>query len=69
MNFLPSLRNGESIAVGEGVPVPMRLSFNELPEEYRPRSGTAKFSEAWMREDDDYSSAESLIDRWRWQWR
>jgi DNA helicase HerA-like ATPase len=69
MNFLPSLRNGESIAVGEGVPVPMRLSFNELPEEFRPRSGTAKFSEAWMREDDDYSSAESLIDRWRWQWR
>jgi hypothetical protein len=48
MEFLPSMRNAEAIAVGEGVPVPVRLCFNELPEERRPRSGTAKFSTAWQ---------------------
>jgi DNA helicase HerA-like ATPase len=32
MNFLPALRNGEAIAVGEGVAMPMRICFSPLPE-------------------------------------
>ena len=47
MYFLPLLRTAEAIAVGEGVPVPVRICFDELPREYRPLSGTAPFSHTW----------------------
>ena len=47
MNFLPALRNGEAIAVGEGVSVPMRICFTPPPEWRRPRSATACFARAW----------------------
>jgi hypothetical protein len=67
MDFLPSLRNAEAIAVGEGVSVPVRLCFDELPEEHRPRSGTASFSTAWQEDDDDKSFIDMVVDRWRRQ--
>ena len=35
---LPFLGNSEAIVIGEGVPVPMRLRFFELPEAERPQS-------------------------------
>jgi hypothetical protein len=47
MNFLPALRNGEAIAVGEGVAMIMRLCFSPLPENrrlverQRPRAAVA----------------------------
>jgi DNA helicase HerA-like ATPase len=69
MEFLPSMRNAEAIAVGEGVPVPVRLCFNELPEERRPRSGTAKFSTAWQSDDEDKSFIDTVVERWRRQRR
>jgi len=69
MDFLPSMRNAEAIAVGEGVPVPVRLCFNELPEERRPRSGTAKFSSAWQSDDEDQSFIDTVVERWRRQRR
>ena len=67
MDFLPSLRNAEAIAVGEGVSVPVRLCFDELPEDHRPRSGTASFSTAWQEDDDDKSFIDMVVDRWRRQ--
>ncbi len=36
MSELPSLRNGQAIAVGEGVPLPTRIDFDRLPEEHQP---------------------------------
>ena len=69
IDFLPSLHNGEAIAVGEGVPVPVRLSFEELPEEHRPQSGTASFSKAWQRESQDKAFLDQVISRWRRQRR
>ena len=69
MEFLPSMRNAEAIAVGEGVPVPVRLCFNELPEERRPRSGTAQFSTAWQSDDEDKSFIDTVVERWRRQRR
>ena len=69
MDFLPSLRNAEAIAVGEGVPVPLRLCFNQLPEEHRPLSGTASFSTAWQNDDEDRSFLDQVVDRWRRQRR
>jgi DNA helicase HerA-like ATPase len=64
MNFLPALRNGEAIAVGEGVAMPMRICFNPLPENRRPKSATASFTSAWSR-DSDGSQIEQTVERWR----
>lgn len=67
LDSLPSLRNAEAIVVGEGVPVPVRLCFEELPEDCRPMSGTATFSTAW--ETDAQSDIDTIIARWRRQRR
>ena len=64
MNFLPALRNGEAIAVGEGVSVPMRICFDVLPEECRPKSATASFTAAWS-DDNDASIIDQVVERWR----
>jgi DNA helicase HerA-like ATPase len=65
MKFLPALRNGEAIVVGEGVSMPMRICFEPLPDHHRPRSSTASFSAAWSKDVDDRSEVENTIDRWR----
>ncbi len=64
MSFLPALRNGEAIAVGEGVAMPMRICFSPLPEGRRPRSATASFTTAWSK-DSDGSQIEQTVERWR----
>jgi DNA helicase HerA-like ATPase len=65
MNFLPALRNGEAIVVGEGVTMPMRVSFTPLLDANRPKSATASFSAAWSDEFGDLAEVEQTIDRWR----
>ncbi len=69
LNFLPSLRNAEAIAIGEGVPVPMRLSFDDLPSEQRPRSGTASFAAGWTGDREHAGVIEGIVERWRTQRR
>jgi DNA helicase HerA-like ATPase len=64
MNFLPALRNGEAIAVGEGVSLPMRICFTVLPESARPKSATASFSRAWEK-NPALSLVEQTVERWR----
>ena len=64
MNFLPALRNGEAIAVGEGVSMPMRICFTPPPEGRRPKSATASFTSAWSKESDG-SLVEHTVERWR----
>lgn len=66
---LPALLNQESIAVGEGVSLPMRLRFNDLAPEERPRSATAKFSKAWADDTGMEQTLADAIDRWRHQAR
>ena len=58
---LPFLGNSEAIAIGEGVPVPMRLRFAELPKGERPRSSSAPFSERWQTPDGDTTVALARI--------
>lgn len=70
LDALPSLGNAEAIAVGDGVPMPMRLKFATLPQDRRPRSSTADFSAAWK--SDVAGGADFLatvVDRWRRQGR
>ncbi len=65
MSELPSLRNGQAIAVGEGVPLPTRIDFDRLAEEHRPRSGTAPFATAWQQDQMDASDLNDVVARWR----
>jgi hypothetical protein len=64
MNFLPALRNGEAIVVGEGVSMPMRICFAMLPEGSRPKSATASFTQSWSK-DTDAAVVEQTVERWR----
>jgi uncharacterized protein len=69
LGALPALRTREAIAVGEGVTVPMRLAFDELDPQSRPKNGTPPFSHAWQ---EDSASKEFIADtvvRWRKQLR
>ncbi len=65
MDFLPALRNGEAIVVGEGVSLPMRICFAPLPEECRPKSSTASFAAAWSHDVDDPTAVAQTVERWR----
>jgi DNA helicase HerA-like ATPase len=65
MKFLPALRNGEAIVVGEGVSMPMRICFTPLPDNCRPKSATASFTSAWAQDSEDRSEVELTIERWR----
>lgn len=69
MDFLPSLRNAEAIGVGEGVSVPMRLCFENMPADQRPMSGTASFSAGWSRDVKKHDFVEAVVERWRRQRR
>jgi DNA helicase HerA-like ATPase len=65
LDELPSLRNAEAIAVGEGVPIPTRICFDQLPDQARPRSKTAPFSTAWTREISSENFMQGVVNRWR----
>ena len=69
IEFLPSLGAREAMAMGEGVPVPLRLVFDELPEEFRPRSGTASFSAVWSQDLGDEEYLNAIVALWRSQGR
>jgi DNA helicase HerA-like ATPase len=64
LNFLPALRNGEAIAAGEGVSMPMRVCFDLLAEDRRPKSATASFTASWSQESEG-SQVERVVERWR----
>lgn len=69
LDFLPSLRNGEAIVVGEGVSVPVRIAFDELDAEYQPNSRTVAFSEAWSDDRRGFDFVGAVVERWRRQRR
>ncbi len=58
---LPFLGNSEAIAIGEGVRVPMRLRFDVLAENERPRSNAAPFSERWATPDTDGAELAGVV--------
>ncbi|HVZ14234.1 MAG TPA: ATP-binding protein [Bauldia sp.] len=63
--FLPSLGNREAIAFGEGVPLPTRFRFKDVPPERQPRShaGMQVRLDAAGNVDIDFINA--VVDRWR----
>src|SRR5271169_373159 len=66
---LPSMRTQEAIVFGEGVPLPMRVRFHDLPPEQRPRSDSAEFSKAWQSDAANPDFLDETIRRWRYQSR
>ena len=66
---LPSMRTQEGIVFGEGVPLPMRIRFHNLPPDKRPQSDSAEFSKAWQNADVDADFLDESVRRWRHQSR
>ena len=69
LSALPALRTQEAVVVGEGVPMPIRLRFDDLDPNHRPKSGNADFSVRWQREDQGREFVDGTIQRWRSQFR
>ena len=69
LNTLPTLRQQEAIAIGEGVPHPMRIRFADLDNRFRPRGEATNFPRAWQEDGNGEEYLKSIIDRWRWQTR
>jgi hypothetical protein len=65
LEFLSALGQREAIAFGDGVTLPVRIRFDELPAHALPRSSTARFSEKWQKPIGDLAFLEAIVERWR----
>jgi DNA helicase HerA-like ATPase len=63
--FLPSLGTGEVLAFGEGVALPTRLKFRQLPAHQLPRSEAVKDGSAEPAPALDHAFVATVLDRWR----
>ncbi len=66
---MPALNTREAVVIGDGVPVPMHIRFDELDPEHRPASTTPIFSQAWQHDTTDDRVITEAIERWRCQER
>jgi hypothetical protein len=60
--FLPSLGTGEAFAFGEGVTLPTRLKFDQLPAQLLPKNETASPGEGPA---TDQHTLSAVLERWR----
>jgi uncharacterized protein len=65
LEFLTALGQREAITFGDGVTLPVRIKFDELPKHCMPRSSTARFTEKWQKSVGDEGFLETIVDRWR----
>jgi uncharacterized protein len=65
LEFLSALGQREAIAFGDGVALPVRIRFDELPKSCLPRSSTARFSEKWQHSIGDEGFLDAVVERWR----
>ena len=63
--FLPSLGTGEAFAFGEGVALPTRLKFKQLPAQMLPRSDMMSGDQGSTHAPLDGRSLAAVIERWR----
>lgn len=69
IDTIPALRNRECIISGEGVSIPMRVSFDALELIKRPASTDPSFYELWGQGGGDERVVERTVQRWRAQSR
>jgi hypothetical protein len=65
LEFLTALGQREAIAFGDGVTLPVRIRFDELPKHCMPRSSSARFTERWQSSVGDDGFLEAIVERWR----
>ncbi|RZV52180.1 MAG: DUF87 domain-containing protein [Sphingomonadaceae bacterium] len=65
LDAIPALRNREVIASGEGVNIPIRVTFDTLEAEKRPASSDPSFAESWREVGDEEGIIERTVRRWR----
>jgi uncharacterized protein len=69
LDSIPALRNRECIICGEGVAIPIRVSFDDLEEMKRPASEDPLFSELWNVSGGEEEIVDRTVQRWRAQGR
>ena len=67
LDSIPALRNRECIICGEGVAIPMRVSFDNLEEAKRPASEDPSFVQLWNKAGGEEESVYRVVQRWRSQ--
>ncbi|ABC62347.1 ATP-binding protein [Erythrobacter litoralis] len=67
LDSIPALRNRECIVCGEGVAIPIRVSFDNLEESKRPASEDPSFVELWNQSGGEEDSVQRVVHRWRAQ--
>ena len=65
LDSIPALRNRECIICGEGVAIPIRVSFDDLEESKRPASADPSFTDLWSDADGDEEMVMRTVQRWR----
>jgi len=69
LDSIPALRNRECIVCGEGVAIPIRVSFDQLEEARRPASSDPLFSELWRDVGGEDAIVQRTVQKWRQQGR
>ncbi len=67
LDSIPALRNRECIVCGEGVAIPIRVTFDTLEEHKRPASEDPSFVQLWNSEGDEEELVQRVVMRWRSQ--
>ena len=67
LDAIPALRNRECIICGEGVAIPIRVSFDNLEEVKRPASEDPSFVEMWSQSGGEEDIVQRTVQRWRSQ--
>ena len=67
LDSIPALRNRECIICGEGVSIPIRVSFDNLEEAKRPASEDPSFVDLWNESGGEEEAVLRTVQRWRSQ--
>lgn len=67
LDSIPALRNRECIICGEGVAIPIRVSFDNLEEIKRPASEDPSFTDLWRQRGGEEEAVIRTVQRWRAQ--
>ncbi len=65
LEFLSALGTREAIAFGEGVALPTRLRFADVPKQYLPHSQTGQLAKYLQTETVTPEFIHAIVDRWR----
>lgn len=65
LDFLSALGQREAIAFGDGVTLPVRIRFDDLPKHAMPRSSSAMFTTMWQKASTDTGFLEQIVEKWR----